>query len=69
VIAAGAGCALTPTEREVVRLVVEGCVNAEIGKRLFISANTVKIHLTHVYAKLRLHSRAELAADAARREF
>ncbi len=34
------------------RLVAEGHTNAEIGERLFISVNTVKKHLSHVYAKV-----------------
>jgi len=58
--------ALTPTEREIVRLVAEGCANAEIGKRLFVSVHTVKKHLSHVYGKVGLDGRAELAAHAAR---
>lgn len=59
--------ALTPVEHDVVRLVAQGHTNAEIGRRLFISVNTVKYHLTHVYAKLTLDNRTELAAQAARR--
>jgi DNA-binding CsgD family transcriptional regulator len=59
---------LTPTEKEVVRLVAAGHTNAEIGKRLFVSVHTVKKHLSHVYAKVGLGSRAELVAEVARRE-
>jgi predicted ATPase/DNA-binding CsgD family transcriptional regulator len=59
---------LTPVEREVVRLVAEGHTNAAIGQRLFISANTVKKHLTHVYAKLDVDGRTDLAAEVARRD-
>jgi predicted ATPase/DNA-binding CsgD family transcriptional regulator len=59
---------LTPVEREVVRQVAEGRTNAEIGRRLYISVNTVKKHLTHVYAKLDVHGRADLAAQVARRD-
>jgi DNA-binding CsgD family transcriptional regulator len=51
-----------------VRLVVEGHTNAEIGERLFVSVHTVKKHLSHVYAKVGLDKRAELAAQAARRD-
>lgn len=58
---------LTPTERQVVDLVGQGLSNQEIGDRLFISARTVGSHLSHVYAKLGMSSRAELAAGAARR--
>jgi predicted ATPase/DNA-binding CsgD family transcriptional regulator len=60
--------ALTPAERDVVHHVAEGCTNAEIGERLFVSVNTVKTHLSHVYAKVGIGSRAELAAEAARRD-
>ena len=58
---------LTPTEREIVQLVAQGHTNAQIAERLFISANTVKKHLTHVYAKLEVDGRAGLAGEAARR--
>jgi DNA-binding CsgD family transcriptional regulator len=56
---------LTPTEREVVRLAVEGFNNPEIGARLFMSRGTVKTHLSHVYAKLGVANRTELATLAA----
>ena len=59
---------LTPTETDVVRLVAEGLTNPEIGKRLFISPGTVKNHLSHVFAKLDLSTRSELASEATRRE-
>ena len=58
---------LTPTEREVVRLAAEGLTNPEIATRLFVSRATVKTHLGHVFEKLGVASRAELAAQAARR--
>jgi DNA-binding CsgD family transcriptional regulator len=57
---------LTTTEREVVRLAVEGLNNPEIAKRLFMSRSTVKTHLAHVYAKLGVANRTELAAIYAR---
>ena len=59
---------LTPAERHVVRLVAEGRTNAEIGQRLFMSVNTVKKHLSHVYAKVEVDGRADLAAHVARRD-
>jgi DNA-binding CsgD family transcriptional regulator len=58
--------ALTPTELEVVRLVSEGLANNDIATRLFVSPRTVQSHLTHVYTKLGLTSRVQLAQEAAR---
>ncbi len=57
---------LTPTERDVVRLVSEGLANNDIAARLFVSPRTVQTHLTHVYTKLGLTSRVQLAQEAAR---
>jgi DNA-binding CsgD family transcriptional regulator len=57
---------LTPTELDVVRLVAEGIPNKEIAARLFISPRTVQSHLRHVYNKLGLTSRVQLAQAAAR---
>jgi DNA-binding CsgD family transcriptional regulator len=57
---------LTPVEHDVVRLVAAGHTNAEIGQRLFMSINTVKKHLSRVYAKVEVEGRAGLAAQAAR---
>ena len=57
---------LTPTEHDVVRLLTEGLPNKDIATRLFISPRTVETHLTHVYAKLGLSSRVQLAQEAAR---
>jgi DNA-binding CsgD family transcriptional regulator len=59
---------LTPSEQRVVELVAEGLPNAAIAKRLFVSLATVKTHLVHVYGKLGLTTRAELAAAATRRQ-
>jgi predicted ATPase/class 3 adenylate cyclase/DNA-binding CsgD family transcriptional regulator len=58
---------LTPAERDVVHLVSEGLANNDIATRLFISPRTVQTHLTHVYTKLGLTSRVQLAQEATRR--
>ena len=55
---------LTPAEREVVRLVGEGLRNEAIARRLFIATGTVKVHLSHIFAKLGITTRTELAAQA-----
>jgi predicted ATPase/class 3 adenylate cyclase/DNA-binding NarL/FixJ family response regulator len=57
---------LTPTERDVVQLVSEGLANNDIATRLFVSPRTVQTHLTHVYTKLGLTSRVQLAQEATR---
>jgi ATP/maltotriose-dependent transcriptional regulator MalT len=59
---------LTPTEQDVVSLVVSGLSNVEIGRELLMSRSTVKTHLAHVYAKLGVGNRTELAAAASKRE-
>ena len=58
---------LTPTEVEVVRHAAAGLTNPEIGERLFVAPATVKTHLAHVYAKLGVRNRSQLAAEAAGR--
>jgi DNA-binding CsgD family transcriptional regulator len=58
---------LTPTELQVARLVAEGLRNEAIAQRLFIAPGTVKVHLTHIFAKLGITTRAQLAAQAATR--
>jgi DNA-binding CsgD family transcriptional regulator len=58
---------LTPTETKIVELVCEGRTNRQIGQQLFMSSRTVQTHLTHIYTKLSVSSRTELAAQAARR--
>jgi DNA-binding CsgD family transcriptional regulator len=58
---------LTPTEHQVVALLCQGCTNAQIGERLFVSPRTIQAHLTRIYTKLGVTSRTELAAKAAAR--
>ncbi len=54
---------LTPTELDVVKLVGDGLANKDIAIRLFISPRTVESHLRHVYSKLGLSSRVQLAQE------
>jgi DNA-binding CsgD family transcriptional regulator len=58
---------LTPTERKVAELVAEGLATKEVAARLFVSPRTVDGHLTHIYAKLGVRSRTDLANRLARR--
>lgn len=55
------GEALTPTERRVVELVVEGRPNKEVAAELFVSVKAVEANLSRIYAKLGVRSRGELA--------
>jgi DNA-binding CsgD family transcriptional regulator len=54
---------LTAQELAVARLVAVGMSNREVAAELFISIKTVQYHVTHIYAKLGVRSRAELAAQ------
>jgi DNA-binding CsgD family transcriptional regulator len=56
---------LTPQEIQVARLVAEGKTNREVAATLFLSPKTVEFHLTHIYRKLRIRSRAELVRQIA----
>jgi DNA-binding CsgD family transcriptional regulator len=59
---------LTPTELSVARAVADGLSNPQIAERMFISRRTVTTHLTSIFRKLGVSSRAELAATAARQD-
>ena len=59
---------MTATELRVAALVAQGLTNPEIGERMFISRGTVKVHLSHIFAKLGIGTRSELAAEATRRD-
>jgi DNA-binding CsgD family transcriptional regulator len=59
---------LTPTELEIVRLVGRHLTNPQIAGQLFVSSATVKTHLIHIFAKLNVTSRSELAAQAAQHQ-
>lgn len=52
---------LTPAETRVADLVAEGRTNREVAATLFLGERTVASHLTHIYAKLGVRSRTELA--------
>ncbi len=58
---------LTPTELRVVELVAEGLTNPQIAERMFVARGTVKVHLGHIFPKLGVATRSELAAQATRR--
>jgi len=60
--------ALTDAELRVVELAAEGLANREIGARLFVSHRTVGAHLAHIFDKLQIRSRVELAREAAARK-
>jgi DNA-binding CsgD family transcriptional regulator len=58
---------LTPTESSVTELAALGLSNPAIAERLVMSVNTVKTHLSHVYAKTGVTGRSRLAAEWALR--
>jgi DNA-binding CsgD family transcriptional regulator len=60
---------LTPSERQVVDLVAEGLTSPQVARRLCLSSRTVQTHLSHVFRKLGITSRAQLAARASHRKF
>ena len=60
----GRAVSLTERERQVVRRVVEGASNDEIGAQLGISTRTVESHLRRLFERLGLASRTELATRA-----
>jgi len=64
--ATGNADALTPSERRVAEMAAEGMSNKEIAQALFVTANTVHTHLRHVYQKLGIGSRAQLAGRLTR---
>jgi NarL family two-component system response regulator LiaR len=57
---------LTPREREVLALMVEGLSNPQIGERLYISVTTVRTHVSNTLSKLGVSNRAEAVALAVR---
>jgi DNA-binding CsgD family transcriptional regulator/tetratricopeptide (TPR) repeat protein len=59
---------LTPSEVKVVSLVAKGMSNPQIAAQLFLSRRTVQTHVSHILAKLEMHSRTEIAREASRRD-
>jgi len=50
---------LTPREMEILALIAEGKSNKEIAAELFISVNTVKVHISNIFQKIEVSSRTE----------
>jgi DNA-binding NarL/FixJ family response regulator len=59
--------ALTPRERDILRLLGDGLANHDIAATLGLSDHTVKFHLRSIFAKLGAHSRTEAVSVAVRR--
>jgi DNA-binding CsgD family transcriptional regulator len=53
---------LTPQELTVAGLVAQGLTNSDVAAQLFLSTNTIETHLRHIFQKLGVRSRTELAA-------
>ena len=58
---------LTPAETKIVGLVEDGLSNPEIAARLLLSRRTVATHVSHILKKLDVHSRTDIAREAALR--
>jgi DNA-binding NarL/FixJ family response regulator len=50
---------LSPREREILVRIAQGCTNAQIGEQLFISEKTVRNHITRIFEKLGVSTRAQ----------
>ena len=55
---------LTSREKEILHLLVEGLNYGMIAERLFISLDTVRNHIRHIYEKLHVHSKSQAVAKA-----
>ena len=60
------GAQLSRSQREILRLVAEGCTNREIASHVYLSENTVKSHVQEIFRKLEVHNRVEAALRATR---
>jgi len=58
---------LTPAETKIAALVERGLSNPEIAARLSLSRRTVATHVSHILKKLDVHSRIDIAREAALR--
>jgi len=58
------GQALTTRQKEILRLVAQGCTNREIGQRLDISVRTVEVHRFNLMRRLRVRNVAQLLRQA-----
>ncbi len=52
---------LTNQEQTILKLLIQGRLYKEVASSLYISENTVRSHVRHIYGKLHIHSKAELA--------
>jgi DNA-binding NarL/FixJ family response regulator len=59
---------LTPRERRILKLVVDGCTNEEIAARVHLGTQTVKNQVSALMAKVRVRNRVQLAVYAVRNE-
>ncbi|MGQ9516577.1 MAG: response regulator [Anaerolineae bacterium] len=58
--------ALTEQEKEIIRLIAQGLTNKEIARKLFLSPNTVKFHISNIMRKLDVRRRTEIAFRASK---
>jgi len=58
------GQTLTTRQKEILRLVAQGCTNREIGQRLAISVRTVEVHRFNLMRRLRVRNVAQLLRQA-----
>ncbi len=57
----------TAPEREVLRMVTEGCSNQEIARRLYLTEPTVRFHVHNLFTKLGVTQRTQLVSVARQR--